>query len=276
MNTLKKLKVTALFGTMVALFAWGCDISPDAGTGTGTMQVKMHDNPAHYDEVNVSVERVEVNRSEGDQGWQTISEPNEVYNILELVNGEFAVLADAELETGTYQQIRLILDDNNSIVIDGESFPLTVPSGAQTGLKLNINAEIEEGVIYTLLLDFDADRSVVKRGMQDHYNLRPVIRATAEAESGNIGGSVNAESTVRAILDAGTAEADTVSTTFSDSETGEFLLVGLEENSYTVNFEPADEEAYEGTEIDDVEVILGETTDLGEIELTEIDDEQDE
>ena len=276
MNTLKKLKVTALFGTMVALFAWGCDISPDAGTGTGTMQVKMHDNPAHYDEVNVSVERVDVNRSEGDQGWQTISEPNEVYNILELVNGEFAVLADAELETGTYQQIRLILDDNNSIVIDGESFPLTVPSGAQTGLKLNINAEIEEGVIYTLLLDFDADRSVVKRGMQDHYNLRPVIRATAEAESGNIGGSVNAESTVRAILDAGTAEADTVSTTFSDSETGEFLLVGLEENSYTVNFEPADEEAYEGTEIDDVEVILGETTDLGEIELTEIDDEQDE
>ena len=276
MNTLKKLKVTALFGTMVALFAWGCDISPDAGTGTGTMQVKMHDNPAHYDEVNVSVERVEVNRSEGDQGWQTISEPNEVYNILELVNGEFAVLADAELETGTYQQIRLILDDNNSIVIDGESFPLTVPSGAQTGLKLNINAEIEEGVVYTLLLDFDADRSVVKRGMQDHYNLRPVIRATAEAESGNIGGTVNAESTIRAILDAGTAEADTVSTTFSDSETGEFLLVGLEENSYTVNFEPADEEAYEGTEIDDVEVILGETTDLGEIELAEIDDEQDE
>ena len=274
MNTLKQFKITALMGIMVALLAWGCGTGTDSGTGT--MQVKMHDNPGDYDEVNVSVERVEVNRSEGDQGWQTISEPNEVYNILELINGEFAVLADAELETGTYQQIRLILDDNNSVVIDGETFPLTVPSGAETGLKLNINAEIEEGVIYTLLLDFDADRSVVKRGMQDHYNLRPVIRATAEAESGNIGGSVNAESTVRAILDAGTAEADTVSTTFSDSETGEFLLVGLEENSYTVNFEPADEEAYEGTEIDDVEVILGETTDLGEIELAEIDDEQDE
>ena len=260
----------------MALFAWGCDISPDVGTGTGTMQVKMHDNPAQYDEVNVSVERVEVNRSQGDQGWQTISEPNEVYNILELVNGEFALLADAELETGTYQQIRLILNDNNSIVIDGESFPLTVPSGAQTGLKLNINAEIEEGIVYTLLLDFDADRSVVKRGMQNHYNLRPVIRATAEAESGNIGGTVNAESTVRAILDAGTAEADTVSTTFSDSETGQFLLVGLEENSYTVNFEPADSDAFEGTEVDDVEVILGETTDLGEIELTEIEEESDE
>ena len=274
MNTLKQFKITALMGIMVALLAWGCGTGTDSGTGT--MQVKMHDNPGDYDEVNVSVERVEVNRSEGDQGWQTISEPNEVYNILELINGEFAVLADAELETGTYQQIRLILDDNNSVVIDGETFPLTVPSGAETGLKLNINAEIEEGVIYTLLLDFDADRSVVKRGMQDHYNLRPVIRATAEAESGNIGGSVNAESTVRAILDAGTAEADTVSTTFSDSETGQFLLVGLEENSYTVNFEPADSDAFEGTEVDDVEVILGETTDLGEIELTEIEEESDE
>ena len=271
MNTLKQFKITALLGTMIALLAWGCGTGTDSGTGT--MQVKMHDNPAHYDEVNVSVERVEVNRSQGDQGWETISEPNEVYNILELVNGEFAVLADAELETGTYQQIRLILDDNNSIVIDGETYPLTVPSGAQTGLKLNINAEIEEGIVYTLLLDFDADRSVVKRGMQDHYNLRPVIRATAEAESGNIGGIVNAESTVRAILDAGTADADTVSTTFSDSETGDFLLVGLEENSYTVNFEPADDEAYEEKSIDEVEVTIGETTDLGEVELTEIDDE---
>lgn len=271
MNTLKQLKITALFGTMIALFAWGCSTGTDSGTGT--MQVKMHDNPGDYDEVNISVERVEVNRIQGDQGWETISEPNEVYDILELINGEFAVLADAELETGTYNQIRLILDDNNSVMIDGETFPLTVPSGAETGLKLNINAEIEEGVVYVLLLDFDADRSVVKRGVQDEYNLRPVIRATAEATTGNIGGSVNVGATVRAILDANTADADTVSTTFTDGETGEFLLVGLEEKTYTVNFEPEDGDAYEGSEIDNVDVTIGETTDLGEVELIEFEEE---
>lgn len=266
MNTLRQIKISLFLGIVVGLFAWGCNTSPDAGTGT--MQVKMHDAPVDYDEVNISVERVEVNRTEGESGWETISEPNEVYNILELINGDFAILADAELETGTYQQIRLILSDDNSDVIDGETYNMTVPSGAQTGLKLNINAEIEEGIVYTLLLDFDANRSVVKRGATNQYNLKPVVRATSEAVTGNIGGNVNVDATVRAILNAGTAEADTVSTTITDDLSGDFLLVGLEEDSYTVAVETG-EEGFEDTEFEDVDVTLGETTDLGDIVLTE-------
>ncbi len=271
MNTLRQIKTSLFLAVIVGLFAWGCNTSSDAGTGT--MQVKMHDAPVNFDEVNISVERVEVNRTQGDAGWITISEPNQVYNILELINGDFAILADAELETGTYQQIRLILADNNTVVIDGETFNMTVPSGAQTGLKLNINAEIEAGIVYTLLLDFDADRSVVKLGSQDQYNLRPVIRATPEALTGNIGGNVNVDATVRAILNAGTADADTVSTTITDDLTGDFLLVGLLENSYTVTVETG-EEGFEGTEFEGVDVTLGETTDLGDIELNEIESEE--
>ncbi|MEX0660884.1 MAG: DUF4382 domain-containing protein [Balneolaceae bacterium] len=264
MNTLRQIKTTLFLGIVVGLFAWGCNTSPDAGTGT--MQVKMHDAPVEYDEVNISVERVEVNRDESGEGWETISEPNEVYNILELVNGDFAILADAELETGTYQQIRLILSDNNSVVIDGESYPLTVPSGAQTGLKLNINAEIEEGIVYTLLLDFDANRSVVKRGTTNEYNLRPVVRATPEALSGNIAGTVSpveARAAVYAI-----AGSDTLSTTFADTTSGEFTLVGLEDGLYTVSVE-AREDGYDPASEEDVEVTIGETNNIGEIELTE-------
>ena len=133
----------------------------------------------------------------------------------------------------TYEQIRLILNDKNTVVIDGETFELFVPSGEKTGLKLNINAEIREGIQYTLLLDFDANKSVVKRENQDLYNLKPVVRATNEAITGNVSGTVvpvDARATVYAIQ-----ESDTLSTTFADTVSGEFTLVGLEEGSYTVS-----------------------------------------
>lgn len=245
----------------------GCDATTENTPETGTMQVKMHDNPGDYDEVNVHISRVEVNRSEGNDGWIVISEPDETYNLLELINGEFEVLANTELETGTYRQIRLIVNDSmNSIVIDGNSYPLTVPSGEQTGLKLNINADVEAGITYVLLLDFDADRSVSKRGVQDHYNLKPVIRATAEAITGNIGGivePVDARSAIYAI-----AGSDTLSTTFANSETGEFLLVGLEAGTYDLSFE-AREAGYSSASVNGVEVAIGSTTELETVVLEE-------
>lgn len=248
------------------LFLAGCSI--DGTPGKGTMVVKLHDAPVNYEEVNIFVERVEVNNTSGENGWQVISEPNRSYNILELTNGNFEVLADAELEEGTYRQIRLILSrDQNSVVIDGEQFGLFVPSGAQTGVKLNIDAEIREGIEYTLLLDFDAQRSVVRTGQAPFpgYLLKPVIRATNEAITGNIGGVVepfDARAVVYAI-----AGSDTLSTTFADEDNGEFLLVGLEEGSYTVSVEPR-EEGFGSAEIEDVEVEIGKTTDLGTIELS--------
>lgn len=261
---------------MLGMIAFtGCD-STDSAPEMGTMEVRMNDAPAEFDEVNIFVERVEVNSSQNeDNGWLLLSEPQQSYNLLELVNGAHEVLGSTELEVGTYQQIRLIIaQEGTNVIVNGEQKSLTVPSGGQTGVKLNVNAEISEGITYVLLLDFDADRSVVNTQQGESYLLKPVIRATNEAQTGNIGGSVSVDATLRAILNAGTAEADTVSTTISDEETGGFLLVGLEENSYTVTVEPR-VEGFNGTAFENVEVTVGETTDLGAIEL-ESNEESDE
>lgn len=251
-----------------SLLIWGCESSLDStsDTGTGGMVVKLHDAPAIYDEVNISVARVEVNNTANeDEGWTVISEPNQTYDILELVNGDFAVLADVELEAGTYEQIRLILNDENTVVINGETFDLFVPSGAQTGLKLNIDAEIREGIVYTLLLDFDANRSVVPRGSTGLFNLKPVVRATNEAVTGNISGTVlQAEARAAVFAISGT---DTLSTTFADTTSGEFTLVGLEEGPYTVSVDPR-EGGFESNSVEDVSVTVGEVNNIGEIELS--------
>lgn len=262
-NTIQKV---FLFSLVVGMAAFtGC--STDSTPGMGTLEVRMHDAPADYEEVNVFIERVEVNNTTGDEGWQTISEPNEQYNLLELTNGVFEVIGSAELEAGLYPQIRLILSaDNNSVVVAGEEHGLFIPSGAQTGVKLNVNAEIQEGIQYTLLLDFDAMRSVVETGQSENpgFILKPVIRATNEAITGNIGGTISPVEARAAVF--AIAGDDTLSTTYADTTNGEFLLVGLEEGTVNVSVE-AREDGYTPELIEDVEVTVGETTDLETIEL---------
>lgn len=246
--------------------AVGC--STDSTPGMGTMEVLLHDAPADYDEVNVHIDRVEVNNTaNAEQGWQVISEPDQQYNLLELSNGVFEKIGEIELEEGLYPQIRLILSrDNNTVVVDGATHDLVIPSGQETGVKLNVNAEIEAGFVYTLLLDFDALQSVVKTGEASNpgYVLKPVIRATSEAVTGNIEGEVtplDARAAVFAI-----AGEDTLSSTYADEESGYFMLVGLEGGTYDVSVE-AREDGYDSEYIENVEVTVGETTDLETIEL---------
>ena len=271
MTTQKLLKIPFVLLLAVSVVFMGCNSGTNADGDTGTMEVLLHDAPANYDEVNVFIERVEVNNSENDdEGWVELNSPQQTYDLLELTNGATEVLGSAELPVGTYEQIRLILSsDGHSVVVDGEEHSMFVPSGAQTGVKLNVNAEIEPDITYTLLLDFDAARSVVVRGNQqsgEDYLLKPVISASNEAVTGNIAGAVepvDAEPFVYAI-----AGEDTLSSTKADTSNGEFKLIGLEEGSYTVSVDPTDD-SYATENVDDVEVSVGETNELGTITVSQ-------
>ncbi|MEL7833227.1 DUF4382 domain-containing protein [Fodinibius sp. Rm-B-1B1-1] len=254
----------------VSVVFMGCNSGTNADGDTGTMEVLMHDAPADYDEVNVFIESVEVNNSDNEEGWVEVNSPQQSYDLLELTNGATEVLGSAELPAGTYEQIRLILSsDGHSVVIDGQEHDMFVPSGEQTGVKLNVNAEIEPDITYTLLLDFDAARSVVVRGNQqsgEDYLLKPVIKATNQAVTGNIAGVVEpieANPFVYAI-----AGEDTLSSTKADTSNGEFKLIGLEEGTYTVSVDPTNE-SFATENVEDVEVTVGETNELGTITVSE-------
>lgn len=261
-KTLRYL-LTSVFA--LALFIAGCSTSPQSDTGT--LQVRMVDAPIdNAKEVNVVINSVQVNNTETDTGWVTINEPEKTYNLLDLTNGAYAVLGEAELEAGTYEQIRLILDSegNNIVFQNGETVSLFIPSGTQTGVKLNVNAEIEPGFTYTLILDFNASKSVVKAGNSGRYLLKPVIRATNLATTGKIAGTVlpaEAAAKVHAI-----AGEDTLTTTFADTTDGTYELVGIGEGVYTVAFEPR-ETGYVGSDTTGVEVTVGETKNIGTVEL---------
>jgi hypothetical protein len=247
-----------------------CDMSTD--TAPGTLQVMLTDAPGNYEAVIIDIREVRVHRSsdaeDGDGGWEVISDQPMKVDLLELTNGNKEILGEAELEPGTYSQIRLILGDENELLIDGQSIALTTPSAQQSGLKLNINAEIESGSTYTLLLDFDASRSIVKAGASGKYLLKPVIRTVNLAESGAIAGEIEPAEALPWIY--AIAGEDTVAGTRA-SEEGDFLMIGIPSGTYQVSILPADEDLYNRTVVSNVEVTAPDTTSIGTISLEEAD-----
>ncbi|MCG9971107.1 DUF4382 domain-containing protein [Christiangramia crocea] len=282
MKYLKSLTLKSLMiATLVSFGLISCsedDSSTNNGEGTANLTVRMTDAPGDYDAVLVDVQDVEIHveteaegELEGDEdgdGWISVGDVETgVYDLLELTGGVSQLLADTEVPAGFVSQMRLVLGSENSVVIDGESKPLNTPSAQQSGLKLQINQEFIAGENYAFLLDFDVDKSVVTTG-NGSYNLKPVIRVSAEADAGMVVGKVIIPETIEidvqslAVLTNGSI---TVSAYTNDE--GEFALKGVPAGTYTLTITPqsdVDLDVHTNTE---VEVRPNETTDLGEIEL---------
>ena len=192
--------VSRIATTLLAAFflLTSCDVSDDGSSNStnGTLQVYLTDAPGDDEAVWIDIEEVRIHIDDEDEleledeGWIIISDDPKRVNLLDLTNGELEVLGETELEEGMYSQIRLILGDDNEIVKNGVTHSLDTPSAQQSGLKLNVHAEIEGGEVYTLLLDFDASRSIVEAGNSGKFLLKPVIRTVAFAETGAIEGYI--------------------------------------------------------------------------------------
>lgn len=233
-----------------------------------TVQVQLIDAPADYEAVFIDVVDVQVNVGEEEDGWQSLDEANMgVYNLLELTNGASVLLGEIALPAGELSQVRLILGDNNSLVTDGQTVALSTPSAQQSGLKLAVNQELEAGITYQLVIDFDAARSIVESGNSGDYNLKPVIRASMDPRTGAISGvieqgvSEGVNATVFAIVGE-----DTLTSAYTD-DTGNFLLGALPEDTYTVSISPETGSGYIATDVENVSVTIGEVNELGTITL---------
>jgi hypothetical protein len=248
-----------------AILFVSCDMSTD--TTPGTMQVMLTDAPGDYEAVFIDIQEVRVHISsdadDGESGWVTISDDPKRVDLLELTNGNMEFLGEADLQPGTYSQMRFVLGDDNELIKNGESIHLTTPSAQESGLKLNINAEIESGMTYTLLLDFDASRSIVEAGASGQYNLKPVIRTVNLAEAGAIGGDIDPAEALPWVY--AIAGSDTLAGTRATEE-GEFLMIGIPSGTYQVSVEPTHDD-YNRTVLSDIEVTAPDTTFVGTIEL---------
>lgn len=265
---MKKSRIGLITLSAFALFVFilsSCSDS-DEGSKYARLEVRLTDAPGDYEEVNVDIQGLQVHASteEGEGGWISLDVNEGVYNLLDLTGGLDTLLGTVELPPGRVSQIRLILGDNNSVTVDAQTHDLKTPSAQQTGLKVNIHADLVAGVTYTVLLDFDAARSVVKAGNSGMFLLKPVIRGVVEATTGAISGTLSnpeASPAVYAII-----EMDTLGSAFAD-EAGKFIIKGLDAGTYTLGFDPA--EGFLIEPIEGVVVNIGQVTDVGEVLVEE-------
>lgn len=242
-------------------------ISCNKEEATTSFVVRLTDSPGDYEQVNIDLQAVEVHANTGEQsgGWTTLDTNVGIYDLLTLTNGVESVIADDVYPAGRVSQLRLVLGDNNTVVVDGETFPLTVPSGAESGLKLLINAELTEGITYSVLLDFDAAKSVVSAGASNQYLLKPVIKTITEARDGAVKGTVIPTELGVAVY--AIQGEDTLSTSYATEGLSDYFLGGLADGDYTISFDPGDLSGYVGKVVENVAVSIGDVTDLGETVL---------
>jgi hypothetical protein len=170
------LKLIAVFAAVAIVVLVSCSKSTNGEESK--LVVRLTDNPIPYKEVNVDIREVNVKFTDDTSavnGWANMPAFPGVYNLLRFQNGIDTVLATATFPQSTVREIRFVLGPNNSIVdTNGIRYPLTIPSGAESGLKIKVNKSLNAS-IETLIIDFDAALSIIKEG-NGEYKLKPVLR----------------------------------------------------------------------------------------------------
>jgi hypothetical protein len=194
----------------------------------------------------------------------------ERFDLLALNSGNAeSLLKDFTLPSGSYSWIRLMVDTDGEddscidVVMDGMDgmgdmcHELTIPSNAQTGLKLNRGFVVPAGGSADFTIDFDLRKSVHYTGTDPdtgEYMLRPTLRLADNVMAGNIIGTVDpslvpADCTPAVYVFAGSGATPddidtdatvpdplTTATVKPDNGTYSYKAAFLEAGDYTVAF----------------------------------------
>lgn len=153
-------------------------VTPGPSSGKARINFHLTDGPAAYDAVYIDIQKVVVTM-EGSAAVELTPVRPGLYDILRFRNGLDTLLLRADLPAGKINQIRLILGDNNYVVVDGDTEPLNTPSAQESGLKINLKETFVEGGSYDVWIDFDAGKSIHRTG-NGKYQLKPVIKAYSQ------------------------------------------------------------------------------------------------
>lgn len=141
--------------------------------GKRELQVLLTDAPAEYEEVNIEIVDVKVNYNKDTASWVSLSTNAGIYNLLDFQDSITTPIANGTVPEGTVKELRLILGSNNTVKVNQQTYPLTLTSQGQSGLKIKLNKKLEKD-LNVITIDFDAAQSVVKE-QNGEYKLHPVI-----------------------------------------------------------------------------------------------------
>ncbi|MBN3521251.1 DUF4382 domain-containing protein [Algoriphagus lutimaris] len=239
----------------VMLFAVACSNDDETPNG-GNARVNFYlvDAPGDFEEVWIEVLAIRVKAEddsmdddvqgnddddENESDWIEIpyDEASPYVNLMDLTGENSLFIGSEDFPEGEIDQLRLVLGDDNYVIRDGERSDLTTPSAQQSGLKIKVDEDIEGGMSYNLVIDFDVAKSIVEAGNSGNIILKPVLRAyLEEAASGVMGQVFPAEAQPVAV---NALKGDDEYNTFVD-DNGNFKILGMDDGVYTFTFTPND------------------------------------
>ena len=206
----RHLRIAAL--ALLTLPLTACGGSSSSST-PATMNLGITDGPvASASAVVISFTGVELQPSGGGSAVTFNFNSPQTINLLNEQNGnEASLLNGVSVPAGNYDWIRLLLNVSSSgtvansyIEINGAQYPLVIPSGAQTGLKLVQGFTMTANQVANFTIDFMLQQSITAPpgltsggGTQD-YLLKPALRLINNVQAGTISSTV-ALSTLQSI-----------------------------------------------------------------------------
>jgi hypothetical protein len=187
-------------------------------------------------------------------------------NVGGLVGTSQYLVGRGEFSEGAIIEMTLKLGTDNFVLAGGVRYPLNFASSESANSTLTVNIPLTGGISHDIFFDFETFPSIqVNQGPEISLTLDPVLRTFTSLNSGNISGNVLPTGQRAAILAVLQGEIGASTETLSNS--GNFSLRGLKEDSlYTVYIFPFNN-AYLPDTLDSVAVNVWKTTQLGNINL---------
>jgi hypothetical protein len=205
--------MSRLFTTLLAVATMTVACYEDDTTGAPNSNgspmtnVLLTDAPFPFDtvqSVNVYVISVSVSTeadtggSADDMTWVEVTAPHRQINLLELQQGDTALLGGDEIPAGRYRAVRLILDGDSSNIRykDGSLAQVHWNGPGRQAIHAFVEAAVDVGAQGAdIVIDFDVGRSFHYNDLGDGaFNFVPWIRAVNRAETGSIAGIVAGDS----------------------------------------------------------------------------------
>ncbi|MEX2465315.1 MAG: DUF4382 domain-containing protein [Gemmatimonadota bacterium] len=263
-----KTSKLALAAAILGIGVAACD-DGTGPSGDASVRVLLTDAPIDYvASAWVDIGAVEIIPANDDDPIVLTADGTDGFvDLLDLQGSVTHTLAEADIEAGDYSQIRLIVEAARVELAEGYAFndesteqDLFVPSGAQTGIKLNLRSadgDEESGHVTIasgetiLVLDFDVSKSFVIQGAPNTpagingMIFKPTLRVVVSDVAASISGTVSTELegvSVEGLLvtavpedDGSLEEYQTKEGTATTNAEGEYTVYFLVPGQYTVS-----------------------------------------
>jgi hypothetical protein len=262
---MKNLKT--IFILLILITVTSC--SDDNGTNTsatGNLTVKLSDAPMHYNqfsEANITIDHMDIRNSSNGNSFTMLTNNPMHSNLLELVNGNTATIANMDLPEGSYDLMRLYISSTEMVMNGGSSYSYDVEAHGYAGggmmgngmmanndggidIELEHPMTISNGSHHQYLLDIDVNNSFALEdaaytgmgpGMMmtmSGFTFTPMMRFVDMETAGTIKGTVHGDQGDMDHVTISLMQGANVYTSTHTDGNGHYALIGIPEDSYTI------------------------------------------